>query len=138
MSAECEQQEEDPAHRRYVSNFFWACGQMKKAKESAAKKEAMVCGPSIEAAMQLEKPLPLEPDALDTLGMLILGLAGFGIVNAYPLINWASLFILISIYINRANNRSWFSHLLLSIVLVMISTGMLYWRMMNGYGFPSK
>jgi hypothetical protein len=111
---------------------------MKKAKDQAAKKEALVCGPSIDAAMSLEKPLPVDPDPMDTLGMLILAVAGFGIVRANPLINWGSLFLLISMYINRPNNRSWFSQSLVSILMVTISTGILYWRMMNGYGLPLK
>jgi hypothetical protein len=111
---------------------------MKKSKEQAAKTEALVCGPSIDAAMQLEKPLPVEADAMDTFGMLILGIAGFGIVRANPLINWASLFLLISMYINRSDTRSWFSQSLLSILMVAISTCILYWRMMSGYGLPPK
>jgi hypothetical protein len=99
---------------------------------SPAKKEEIVCAKSVEAAMQLERPLPPEQDQLDSLSMMVLTLTGFGIMKANPVLNWTSWFVLLSFFINRANTQSLFSQSLISLVMVTVSTGIVYWRMMNG------
>jgi hypothetical protein len=86
----------------------------------------------MEAAMDLEHPLTVEPDQLDTLSVVILSVTGFGLMRGNSLLNWGAWFLLITFYINRASTKSWFSQSLFSLVMVTVSTGIMYWRMMNG------
>ena len=104
----------------------------KSPTEKKETQELIIPETDIDSATSLPAPLVEEPNAVDQFTIIITGSTTFAMMRGEPLILWGALFICLSMYINRSPTPPGINQTLFSVVLLIGSLSLIYYRISNG------